>query len=82
MDFQMVVSALGCRTRADILRMVTVRPQNLTELAHALHLGVPSIYAAVTKLESAGLVVSRRRGRQRLVRSRYRKIDLLFRDMT
>ena len=81
MDARTVITALSNPTRTDILALVSRRPMSLSQLAAATNISVSSVFAAVSKLQTAGLVTKRRRGRKCLVRSRYSKIDLLFRDL-
>jgi len=81
MDARTVITALSNPTRADILVLVTERSMNLSQLAAATNINISSVFSAVSKLQIAGLVTKRRRGRQCFVRSRYAKIDLLFRDL-
>jgi len=77
-ETQAVIRALSSPTRAHILGLVVDRARSLSELAAALDVGVSCVYAAVQILEQAQLVVTQRRGRKRLVRSRFRKIDIQF----
>jgi DNA-binding transcriptional ArsR family regulator len=81
MDALTVMTALSNPTRADILALVSRRPMSLSQLAAATNMNVSSVFAAVSKLQTAGLVTKRRLGRKCLVRSRYSKIDLLFLDL-
>lgn len=81
MDARTVVTALADPTRAEILTLVTARPLSLSQIARATNKNVSSVFAAVAKLTTAGLVTTRRKGRTRLVRSRYAKIDLVFHDL-
>ena len=78
METQEVIRALASPTRAHILGLVVDHPKSLSELAAALGKGVSCVYAAVQILERAELVVTKRRGRKRLVRCRFRKIDIQF----
>jgi DNA-binding transcriptional ArsR family regulator len=82
MDIQLVLTALTSRTRARILALVSQRPMSLTELAQATGIGIPSVFVAVSILEQAGLVATKRRGRRRLVTSLFEKIDLQMKRMS
>ena len=80
MDPRSVIAALCSPTRTDILALVSERPMSLSQIAEATNINVSSVFVAVSKLQMAGLVTKRRRGRQCFVRSRYARIDLLFRE--
>ena len=82
MNIQLVLTALTSRTRARILGLVSLRPMSLSELARAIGLGVPSVFVAVSILEQAGLVATKRKGRRRIVRSKFKKIDLQMKRMS
>ena len=77
----MVITALSSPTRAEILVLVSRKAMSLSQIAQATNINVSSVYVAVSKLMSAGLVTKKRRGRQCLVRSRYSKIDLVFHNL-
>jgi len=78
MDLELVLSSLAQTTRRQILHLVSVRPRSLSELAEALHRTVPCILGHVDFLQAAHLVISRKQGRRRIVRSRFKKINLVF----
>ena len=74
----LVLSALSQITRRKILALVTDQPRSLSDLARACGQTVPGILVHVRLLERAELVASKRKGKRRIVRSRYKKIDLVY----
>lgn len=76
MDPHFVLGTLAQSTRRQILDLVMQKPRSLTELSVAVGRTVPCVLMHVNRLQAAGLVVSRRKGKRRLVRSRHKRIYL------
>ncbi|WP_454170506.1 ArsR/SmtB family transcription factor [Microbacterium paulum] len=64
-----VFQALAAATRRDILRRTIAEEQSVSELAAAYDMSFAAVQKHVAVLESAGLIVKRAEGRERLVRA-------------
>ncbi|HXS29826.1 MAG TPA: metalloregulator ArsR/SmtB family transcription factor [Steroidobacteraceae bacterium] len=61
----LVFHALSDGTRREILRRLAAGPASVSELAQPFRMALPSLLKHLGVLESAGAVVSRKRGRTR-----------------
>lgn len=68
-NFAFIAALIGDAARADMLaHLMDGRALTVGELARAAHVGLPTASAHIAKLETAGLLVSVRQGRNRYVR--------------
>ena len=65
-----VLSALANPTRRGVLEALRAGPQSVGELARPHDMALPSFLQHIRTLEESGLVVTEKRGRTRMVRSR------------
>lgn len=68
-EIDRVFHALATATRRDILRRTIEREQSVSSLAAAYDISFAAVQKHVGVLETAGLIVKRAEGRERLVRA-------------
>lgn len=78
MDTSAVVRALAAPSRVAILAALADGPLAVGEIAERVDRSVGTVSVHISRLEEAGLVVVRRRGRRHLVRARWGNLRLVF----
>lgn len=62
-----IFSCLADQTRRDILIRVSQRELNISQIAHEYDISIAAVSKHIQLLESAGLIVKRRDGKERYV---------------
>ncbi len=78
MEPTVVVRALAVPSRVAILAALADGPLAVGEIAERVDRSIGTVSVHVSRLEEAGLVVVRRRGRRHLVRARWGNLRLVF----
>ena len=78
MDLEAVLDVIGCKTRRDILALLTEEPQFVSQISHELNVGQKAIIGHLKAMEELGLINP---SYQKIDRGRPRKYYEISKDI-